>query len=391
MLSMFFSVLLALLASCQSTPADMLKTAETTQPVLVGLTDLPEMTEALPEEKIPAGKLDLPARLEERRQALISEPGDAGLHFQIGLLYAVLDPELALAYLRQAAILDPFFTTGSRRLEDAIVLARLKDEPAYTLLESGRVLAGLGEWSLAAEAFQESARLRPDYAEAWAFLGEAYQQLPPAEQPPDMAEATYLVLQKALSLDPLSVSANTFMGLYWKRSGHFQTAITYLLTADRAAPDNPALQVEIGSCTAESGDLNSALAYYQRAVQIAPKEPTYWRVLAEFTLAQNTQVREVGLPAAREAVLLAPGDPRTLDVLGTVLYSLGDLDSAERFLLQALKLNDQYAPTHLHLGITYLQKGEAARARHHIDLAGQLAPDTWISERAVRLSEQYFR
>jgi tetratricopeptide (TPR) repeat protein len=333
---------------------------------------------------------DLPNLVAQKKEQLALNPESPKLYYQIGLLYAVLEPDLALAYLEQAAALDPALGPGARRLQDAIVLARLKDEQAYTLLESGRVLAGLGEWKLAAAAFQRAVELRPDYAEAWAFLGEAYQQLPDQEKPAEANELALAALQRAVSLDPHSLSANLFIGLYWKRTGRLEAAMTYLLAAERQEPANPAVQVELGSCTAEKGNVSEALVYYQKAASLAPKDPTYWRALAAFTLQYKFQVREVGLPAARQSVILLPEDPRSLDVLGQVFYALEDLDSALRFLKQALEHQAEYAPSHLHLGRVYLLKGDASLARRHLQQASLLAPGSPTADQAERLLAQYF-
>jgi tetratricopeptide (TPR) repeat protein len=125
-------------------------------------------------------------------------------------------------------------------------------------------------------------------------------------------------------------------------------------------------------------------------VELAPKDATYWRILAEFSLQYRIQIRQIALPASRQAVILTPDDPRALDLMGQALFMLDDTLNAERFLLRALQTDPGYAPAHLHLGQVYLLEGEAGRARQQLDTALALSPDTPTADQAQRLLQRYF-
>ena len=103
------------------------------------------------------------------------QPQDAQTQFQLGLLQATQDPETALPVLEKAASLDAKLEQPVSLLRRAVLSARFAENPAYTLLMTGRALAMLEHWRLASEAFHSSTRARPDYAEAWAYWGEALQ------------------------------------------------------------------------------------------------------------------------------------------------------------------------------------------------------------------------
>jgi tetratricopeptide (TPR) repeat protein len=243
-------------------------------------------------------------------------------------------------------------------------------------------LASLDEWALAEEAFRRAVEANPGYAEAWAFLGEAQ-----GHQDKDSLPA----LEKALVLNPDSVSANTFLSLYWQRRERFDLALVYLYTAARLDPQNPALQTEIGNSLAALGELETALEHYQKAVELAPRDPQYWRSLANFSIRYEVDVRDTGLPAARQAVILDPEEPASLDAMGQILTLLGDPASAERFLTRALQADPGYAPARVHLGLVYILRGERDLARVQFDLARSLAPiDSAEAEHARRLLEIYF-
>jgi predicted Zn-dependent protease len=166
--------------------------------------------------------------------------------------------------------------------------------------------------------------------------------------------------------------------------------LTYLYAAATIDPENPSVQVELANTLANLGNTSAALTHYQRATQLAPDNPLYWRLLGEFAVQQEIQIRETALPAAREALLLTPDDPANLDLMGQVFFLLSDLYTAERFLWRAIQVDPGYPPARLHLGLVYLALGKTTDAYAQLSLATQLAPDTPTSEQALRLLQRYF-
>jgi tetratricopeptide (TPR) repeat protein len=139
------------------------------------------------------------------------------------------------------------------------------------------------------------------------------------------------------------------------------------------------------------GDLNKSLTYYERATELAPKDPNQWRLLAIFSIKYELQVREIALPAARQAVLLNPKDPASLDVMAQVFTILDDPLSAQRFLVRSLQADPSYAPARLHLGFLHLMKGHNSDAYQQLSLAASLAPaGTPTEEQAKRLLQRFF-
>lgn len=350
-----------------------------------GLSPSAEIYQRLAEHA--RARQDIPSAIEYLRQLLRFNPADANLNYRLGLHYAALEPESALAYLAQAAQLDPSLAGNALELQRKIRTATLFDQPAYTLTAAGRVLATLDEWTLAEAAFRRAAELRPDYAEAWAFLGEARQQtaLDSASKYTGLAE-----LQQAVRLDPASVSANLLMGLYWSRQGEPLKAAGYIRNTLAVEPDNPLLYAELGSALAQSGDLPAAQAAYQQAIALAPDDPMFYRLLADFSLSYRIQVRDIALPAARTALILAPQDVRSLDLLGHAMLILKDYYSAERFLVKAIASDPGYAQAHLHLGMVFIQRSEMTRARQEFDLAEDLGSGTWTATQAQRFIAYYY-
>lgn len=323
------------------------------------------------------------------QKLLTLNPSDSHLYYQIGLLYAISDPLKALPFLAQAAEIEPAIASEAQALHDKIRTANLFDQPAYTLLASGRQLANMGEWVFAAEAFRGATDLDPGYADAWAFLGEARQQITQQESG-TISEAGLPELEHALQLDANSILANTFMGLYWERQSDFSQAQHYLEQAIAINSSDPYLYSELGNIFSKAGDLPAAQSAYEAAIQLTPNDPIFYRLLAEFALENQIQIRELALPAARQAIMLNPSDSSSLDVMAQVMLRLQDYHSAERFSLDALHYDPGFAPAYLHLGTAYLYLGESDLAYQWLNQAKKVGPESWVSAQASRMLDYYF-
>lgn len=308
----------------------------------------------------------------------------ADTYEKLGILLAAHNPVSAPPYLLQSAELNARKRSQLRDLSFAIQRALQKNEPAFTLLEAGRQLAQQNLWDLAAHAFQQATLLRPDYAEAWAYLGEAYQHIE-SHQP-----EAFGLLEQALSLDSNSLAANTFLAIYWQRNGDPQTAHEYLQAAAALDEHNPTLLIYLAELFAQMGKIAIAQEVFEKAIRTDPFDAATYQSLAEFCLRYNLDIRNLALPAARRAILLAPEDPASFDVMGQVLFRSGDHQNAARFFMRALARDDQYPQAHLHLGLVYLLNGQYTQAINQLSLVISLAPDTPSADHAQRLLEEYF-
>lgn len=323
-------------------------------------------------------------------QKLLSlNPSDVRLTYQIGLLYALTDPIKALPFLAQVAQMGSSDSSPAEDLHDKIKTASLFEEPAYTSLIVGRQLADWGDWGFALVAFQRAVSLRSDYADGWAFIGEARQQISLQETGSALKDGR-LELELALQLDKNSVLANTLMGLYWERQVDYTQAAKYMRQAIVNSPQDPYLYSELGNILSKAGDLPAAQSAYEAAIKLTPQDPLFYRQLAQFAMDNHIQIHELALPAARQAILLAPHDERSLDLMAQVMLVLLDYHSAERYSINALQSDPQYAPAQLHLGMAYLYQGKANLARKWLTLAETLDPDSWVAAQATRLLDYYF-
>ena len=307
----------------------------------------------------------------------------AVLYHELGLLLAAYDPASAPSYLSQAIEFDPALEPEIRSLNFAIQRALSKDNDIYLLLEFGRALANLERWDLAEKAFSNAVQHQPEYAEAWAYLGEAYQHTAAVEDP-------LSALQTAYDLNPESISANTFLALYWQRNGEPELALKYLQSAAKLDPRNPALLAEIGNLVALLGDLEAGQEYYLRAIELSPNDPKFVREFLKFSIRFKLNIQEVALPVARQLVMHNSQDPASLDAMGDVLLYLGDDLNAERFYLRALVIDPDYDQSHLHLGRLYRLQGRMDLAQYYYHRVIELTTNSLTLASAQQALDTYF-
>jgi Flp pilus assembly protein TadD len=159
-----------------------------------------------------------------------------------------------------------------------------------------------------------------------------------------------------------------------------------LAQAAELDPTNPSIAAELGGAHEDQGEMTSALAAFLHAAELAPREAAFWRLLAEFSLRNEIEVRQVGIPAARNAYALAP-DAAACDNLAMAHFLSGDLVLAERFLRRALALDRARPETQYHLGLLFLERDQVAAARAAFETAARLDPEGAIGELATRTLE----
>ncbi len=302
-------------------------------------------------------------------------------YYRMGLFLLASDSNRALDNLFQASSLNSDYSSAVQTLRASANLAALESDESRRLVVIGRGLGLVNEWTLAERVFRQAVGADEENAEAWAWLGEAKQHI---------GQEGGAALEQALSLDPANPVVHNLRALYWMRQGQPEQALDEYRLAAQHDPENPLWQASIGEVYARLGNLPPALQAYQRAVELAPNEANYWRLLAVFCAQYGVQVEQIGLPAARHAASLAPNDPQALDALGWTLALLEQPDEALYHLARALSLEPDLASAHLHYGMAALQKNDRSTAYQHLLQARDLDTDGPVSEQAQALLNQYF-
>jgi tetratricopeptide (TPR) repeat protein len=267
---------------------------------------------------------------------------------------AIKDPEMAAvlaplldAERQSSAVNDPAYRSAAfgaalSRL-DASALNRVyrpdSDQP-YLIAEQGVRKAIL---TLALRSLLTAVNHNPDYADAYAYLGEVLDHLGWS----GWAQAS---LQRALQLAPESPLVQTFMGLYWNRHGSHALARSYFESALLKDSDNADLGLQLAESYLAEGEYTAAEIWLLFAVDVAPDDPQVWEAMARFYTSLGIGTDASGLLAARRLVEMQPQNARAHDLMGWA-YFLSDENALARISLrQALAIAPNLASAHYHLG-----------------------------------------
>ena len=254
-------------------------------------------------------------------------PDDKAINYALGVQFSASQPDHAEKFLNNAKA-DAAYAAYAEALLSTIESTKSLGESAERYIYLGQELSQISEWQAAASAFNNAISLDEQNGITWALLGEAVQH---------EGESGYDELAKALQLNPHSDIVNGLTAVYYRRQQKYDLAITYLYKAVENNPHESTWQVEIGNTLALKGDFSNALVHFQVATLMDPEDWVPWQSLATFCVTYNYEASTTGIDAAKKALLLLPDNAVLLDIMGSAYYISGDLDSAERYFLQALK------------------------------------------------------
>ncbi|HNA87949.1 MAG TPA: tetratricopeptide repeat protein [Anaerolineales bacterium] len=321
------------------------------------------------------------AELSALKEQTRLDPNDAYAHYRLGLLLTLYSPDQALPSLTRASALNPELDSAIQTLRAALAVSSVQTDESEKMLIIGRAFGLLQDWELAMAAFEKAVQIDDENAEAWAWLGEAKQQL---------GQDGSVELDRALMLDHTSANVRALRGLYWSRQEKYQQMLSEYLLAAEFEPENPRWQVSMGEAYSKLGELVLALEAYHRAADLAPDEPDYWRLLAIFCVENSVQVEDIGLPAAQKALSLAPDNPFVLDTLGFAYLSSGRFTNAEQTLKQAIELMPDNYSAHIHLAMTYLALGDQTAAYNSLTYVRDADTSRVYADLAIQLLQRYF-
>jgi len=357
----FLAALILLLAACKATPAAATPTPPPSPPPASGEID------------------DLEPYWREQAN---SQPENPEALYQLALVLTITAPEEAGEVLDQLEALSRDYTQPINRMRAALRRSLAVKDRAYQLTQAGQALASLEEWPLAEQALQLAVAEDPEYAEAWAYLGEVRYHTGS-----DGLEA----LQTALALSPDSYAVNIFLGLYWRRSGLPDNALPYLKKASEIDPTNLALLEDLANTMIHAGQIKEAVETVNKVVEANPEDSQTWAILARISIENDIQVESIGIPAARKVVVLTPGEADPMILLGRGYLLIGNTQLAERFFSQASLAAPDLPEPHYYLGLLYFNLFDYDAAQTHlltaIDLAEQNG-DSSVQAQAERLLDR---
>ncbi|OJX47250.1 MAG: hypothetical protein BGO78_17435 [Chloroflexi bacterium 44-23] len=304
------------------------------------------------------------------------EPLNGKVQYRLALYQIIFDPASASRTLLQALQKMPQRKESIDRLVTDINLMANQQDDAYRLVLAGKSISNEGEWLLASFAFEEATQINPDYAEGWAFLGNAYSYL---------GENGLPALEKANELNPNSILVKAYLASYWRSQDQFSRSLAIYEDLAKLEPEQAFWLYEMGRTIAQSGDPQLGMTKLMEAVQLSPKDIFFWKALVNFSLDYNFLVETNGLEAARQALVIAPDDPEVNDLMGQIQLRMENYKSAERFLIKASKLQPYSALIQFHLGQLYYLEGEYNLSYFYLKNAADYAQNETLAHAAEDL------
>ncbi len=281
--------------------------------------------------------------------------------------------------LENAAVLPRRLTSADqerlRRLPSANAAAFAAYSEARALLDRADAQARAGE---AVALLERAVGLDPNFALAYATLGDAYLDLYSARREPADAAKASAAVTRALQINPGEASAYYTLGnLQWV-TGRYQEAIASLRRALQLQADNDETHRLLARVLAGGGDTDGAMAELQTAIRI---QPDSWRSYMQLGSVSYSAGRlPEAIEAYRRASEIQPNDPGPWSGLGAMYQVQGDLSQAIGNYEHAVRLGAN-ATTYSNLGLLYYSAGRFSDALEAWRQAAGINPNSMLYRR----------
>ncbi len=258
--------------------------------------------------------------------------------------------------------------------------------------------------------FQKAVDLDPDFAQAYAGLGDAYIQqvyyggLPVSEMYPKAEQAILKALElddqsgeawtslgglhqlagdysaaedalrRAIELDPNYSTAYNWLGLILQTHGKFEAALEIFRKGLEVDPLSPVLHTNFAFNSAALGRFDEAQTGHQRLIEISPDTFFAYSAMAQFHHYTRGKIDE-SIPWYLQAVDKDPHEPSTPALLGTVFLDLGDARSAGNWIARAADIRADNTDVSYGRMMLALYHDDLAAVEAHAKRAEELRPD----------------
>jgi tetratricopeptide (TPR) repeat protein len=262
----------------------------------------------------------------------------------LALYSAATDPNNAIDLLRDTQDQQNPYSRLALTLLIIIQDNQHLQTPAYLSAQLGQAFLREGEWYLALKSFENAVSQEPEYAQAWGYLGVVKNRI----SLDGGAE-----IEEAIRLAPKDPILLVMQATHFNALAKPELALPPLELAAELDPENPAIASELGQTYLLLGDIESAEMAFRQATFLAPDEPSFWNLLASFSLRYEIDIELLALPALRNALILDPNSIDSLRSLGYAYHLLGNPTLAKRALKRAIVLSPSDPTTQYYLGLHY--------------------------------------
>ncbi len=194
--------------------------------------------------------------------------------------------------------------------------------------------------------------------------------------------------RKAMEIDPKNVTYDECVGIALMQQRKWIEAEAVFRNALKFQPNVAELHLNLGLALSAQQKQSEVESEYREALRLEPDNALVLNNLGYQFLQENKNLEEA-LSMIQRAVAAEPSNSNYLDSLGWAYFKLDRLDEAERYLSEAVRVNERLATPYEHLGDVYMKRGQIKRAREAWQKALSL-PEDEINQR-TRLTNKLKR
>jgi len=227
----------------------------------------------------------------------------------------------------------------------------------------------------AIKEFEQALKVSPNYAPAYAGLGEAYWHGYKTDRGEEWLDKAKINCEKALSANPRLAEGHTCLGNVYNDRGKYQEAAAEFQRALNIEQDNTDALSGLGEAFDRMGNPASAEATYKKAVAVRPQ---YWAVYNWMGAFYYGQARYAEAAAMfRKVTEMVPDNQRGYSNLGGIYLLEGQYEESIKALKRSIELRPTMsACSNLGTAYFYLHQYPDAIAAY---------------EKAKNLNERYFK
>ncbi|HEY6130114.1 MAG TPA: tetratricopeptide repeat protein [Candidatus Acidoferrum sp.] len=252
-----------------------------------------------------------------------------------------------------------------------------------------------GQLDKAAQGFSSVVKASPTFAEGYLNLGLVREE---QGRHPEAIEN----FEKAIQIKPRLRGANLFLGIAEFRTNQLDRALSALRKETAVNPKDANAWMWLGVVAIEKGDGDQAVDALDRAAKLAPEnvdilyhrgrahllvsnesyarmfkaDPKSWRVRQLLAEANAGAERHMDAIAEYQAAIkLAPKEPRLHEELGTELRIAGKMEEAEEAFRQELEIDPDNVVAKYKLGVIATERGDAGKGKQLIEEAMRVRPN----------------
>ncbi len=237
----------------------------------------------------------------------------------------------------------------------------------------------------AIEVFMHALERDPNYALAYAGLGDSYRYKYASTHSPDWLTKSKSACEKSISLAADSAAGYTCLGMAYNETGQYEKAIEQFQRALTLDPSNDDIYRGMAFAYQHVGRFDDAEATYRKAIDMRPQYAGGYNWLGKFLYGRGRYTEAVD--AFRHATDLSPDSFRGYYNLGGAYISAGKYDDALAALQKSISIRPTAAAL-ANLGTVDFYLGKYPQAADAYEKSVQL--DRQDSTTLGNLAEAYY-